>query len=159
MIKKVTKKLYQQELEDFKKLNPLSIVADHALGCFFKKNMYCFDVYDGIIIISANLPYAHKVLTLYHEIRHYQCHKIRCECVKNGVNNGCNHELYEQHAYTCMLEKCLEKGILPSLKFGIDNIEDKSHNKNTTEHERNAAQQVLKTKLYKDCVKFIKDNS
>ncbi len=156
IIKKVTKKLYQQELEDFKKLNPDSIVLDHVSGCFFTKNCPCLDDWDGIIIISDAPPYYQKILTLYHEIGHHQCHKTQCRCRCRDKN-----KLSEEHADIYMLEKCLEKSILPSLKMGINILKNRTINPSSyvLDHIIAASQEVIKTKLYKDCVKFVNINS
>jgi len=150
MFKKVTEKFYNSEKEKFQKENDTAIIADNVLGCFFAKDSSCLYNNDGIIIISANSILYEKLATLYHEIGHYKCHRKKCRCEKED-----NLLLKEEHAYKYMLEIMLKKKILPSLKFSIENIKNKTNSKTTTMHERIAAQRIVKTKLFKDCVKFV----
>jgi len=120
---------------------------------FFTKDSPCLYSYDGVIIISANCVLYEKLATLYHEIGHYKCYKKQCRCNKEG-----SLRLKEEYAYEYMLKIMLSKKILPSLKFSISNIKNKTTNKKTTIPEKLAAQQIVKTKLFKDCEKFVSNH-
>jgi hypothetical protein len=132
-------------LDDLIKLSPYPVYFTEEP---YKAAFYYEDVY---IKIEETMSYDEKVYSLAHELGHALCHKNKCKCYAKHSNR--NEMLREYHAFKYSLELLLRLKHKQSLIPCIDEIIYSFYNYD--EKYKIAAIRIMKTDLWKQCVKFV----
>lgn len=100
------------------------------------------------IEINSNLTEAQKIASLLHETAHAICVVKNCKCMKNPDKTE-----REIHAYISELRELLKHKQTEGLKDTITKLKYAAKGNN---YYAKAAKQIMKLKLWKKCLKFIK---
>lgn len=100
------------------------------------------------IEIKDDLETSEKISALIHEISHAKCHEKNCDCVESP-----DYTKREIHAFKFQLKWLLKHKQKESLKDAMAVIKE---GLNRHDHYLKAAKHIMKLKLWKKCVEFIK---
>ncbi len=143
-------------IDELIKLSPVPVIFTNNLSVdYIGSYHHAKKLYDGDIVkepfikIRDDLKDYQKIGTLVHEIKHAQCVKKNCKCMRNPDKTE-----REVHAYMYELLWLLKHKQMEGLKELIEKIEYKAEN-NFTNQYGTSARQIVKSKLWKRCLKFI----
>ena len=140
------------KLEELLNLSPCKVLFTRH--CYYNYGAYwdktkAKHLFNPTIEIQKDLKEHEKLAVLVHEIAHANCDKNNCICWTTEDN-----VLREYHAYKYSLEWLLKNNCPEALKFTIKSIKSNSEIQDFEQHTQ-AAQRIVKLKLWQKCLDFI----
>lgn len=100
------------------------------------------------IEVKKDIPQYQQIAMLYHELGHANCHKNKCKCFTPAKQNRV---LSEIHAHRYTLEHLLKNKYHKALEWYVYQIVRISTSQNSCLYVRQAAQTIMRNKLYETC--------
>lgn len=139
-------------IEQLIQLSPVPVEFTDTMSVFAGTYWSIEDCSDKPRIEIANdLTNSQKTTTLIHEIGHALCDNKSCECMKNP-----DHTKREIHANKFTLSRLMKYKLKEGLKEEMERITQQADGLTSHVYYTDAAQHVMKLKLWQKCLDYVK---